>query len=202
MEPTAEIQRLLDLMPASGRMMTKIISKPQQPKVIDVPFPMPWNRERRIFINFDLWRQLTKPQRDLILLRSVSWVIAIRWFKPDLYQGLAAAGALASCQELLQADAIGASVASLLTALAIRQLWRSYRSSQAEIAADEAALRVACRRGYSETEAAKHLLTAIEALAQIEKRGNLNFIELIRVQNLKAIAGLSPVGVPDSIKQE
>lgn len=202
MEPTAEIQRLLDLMPASGRMMTKIISKPQQPKVIDIPFPLPWNRERGIFINFDLWRQLTKPQRDLILLRSVSWVIAIRWFKPDLYQGLAAAGGLATCLELLQADAIGASVASLLTALAIRQLWRGYRSSQAEIAADEAALRVALRRGYSETEAARHLLTAIEAIAQIERRGNLNFIELIRIQNLKALAGLSPVGVPDSIKQE
>ncbi len=202
MEPTTEIQRLLDLMPASGRMMAKIVSKPQQPKVIDVPFPLPWNRERPIFINFDLWRQLTKPQRDLLLLRSVSWTVAIRWFKPDLYQGLAVSGALGGFVELLQGDAVGVVVAGGLSAIAARQLWRSYRSSQAEIAADEAAIRVALRRGYSEAEAAGHLLAAIEAIAPIERRSSLNFIELIRSQNLRAIAGLSAVGVPDRVKQE
>lgn len=37
MEPTPEIRRLFDIMPASGRIMTKILSKPQQAKVIDVP---------------------------------------------------------------------------------------------------------------------------------------------------------------------
>lgn len=189
-------------MPASGRMMAKIVSKPQQPKVIDVPFPLPWNRERPIFINFDLWRQLTKPQRDLLLLRSVSWTVAIRWFKPDLYQGLAVSGALGGFVELLQGDAVGVVVAGGLSAIAARQLWRSYRSSQAEIAADEAAIRVALRRGYSEAEAAGHLLAAIEAIAPIERRSSLNFIELIRSQNLRAIAGLSAVGVPDRVKQE
>jgi hypothetical protein len=39
-------------------------------------------------------------------------------------------------------------------------------------------------------------------MANIEGRLSLNFTELIRCQNLRAIAGLSAVGVPESIKQE
>ncbi len=38
MEPNVEIRRLLDVMPASGRMTTKIVSKPEQAKVIDASF--------------------------------------------------------------------------------------------------------------------------------------------------------------------
>ncbi len=42
---------------------------------------------------------------------------------------------------------------------------------------------------------------AIEAVAQIEGR-SLDFNELIRCQNLKAISGISAVGVPDSVRQD
>ena len=53
-----EISHLLDLMPASGRMMTRIVSKPESTKVIETNFPLPWQRGvRPIQINFDLWRQ-------------------------------------------------------------------------------------------------------------------------------------------------
>jgi hypothetical protein len=38
-------------------------------------------------------------------------------------------------------------------------------------------------------------------VAQIEGR-SLDFNELIRCQNLKAIAGISAVGVPDSVRKE
>ncbi len=55
MEPKVEIRRLLDIMPASSRMTTKIVSKAEQSKVIDASFPLPWHRERPIYINFDLW---------------------------------------------------------------------------------------------------------------------------------------------------
>jgi hypothetical protein len=202
MEPTAEIRRLLDVMPASGRMMTKIVSKPEQAKVIDSPFPLPWNQERPIFINFDLWRRLSKPQRDLLLLRTVSWLTGVKWFKPDVYQGVVVAGLLGAMVELVQGDAVGVVVAGGLTGIALTRIWRTSRSSQSELNADEAAIRVAQRRGYTETEAAQHLLSAIEAVAQIEGRPSLNFTELIRCQNLRAIAGLSPVGVPDTLKQE
>ena len=202
MEPNAEIRRLLDVMPASGRMMTKIVSKPEQACVIDSPFPLPWSQERPIFINFDLWRRLAKPQRDLLLLRTVSWLIGVKWFKPDIYQGVVLTGLLGAMVELTQADAVGVVVAGGLMAIATTQIWRGSRSSQTQLNADEAALRVAQRRGYSQTEAAQHLLSAIEAVAQIEGRPSLNFTELIRCQNLRAIAGLSPVGIPEKIKKE
>ena len=72
------------------------------------------------------------------------------------------------------------------------RIWRSNRSSQVELNADEGAIRVALRRGCKEAEAAGHLLGAIEAVAQIEGR-SLDFNELIRCQNLKAISGISAV---------
>ncbi len=67
MEQNVEIRRLLDLMPASGRMMTKIVSKPEQRQIIDSPLPRPWQQQRQVYINFDLWRRLSKPQRDLFI---------------------------------------------------------------------------------------------------------------------------------------
>ena len=137
MEPTAEIRRLLDIMPASGRMMTKIISKPEQPKVIDSNFPLPWKQERPIAINFDLWRRLPVPQRDLLLLSQVSWLIGVKWFKPDIYQGVAVAGLLGSVVELVQQDVVGVVVAGGLSAIAVSRIWRTSRSSQSELDADE-----------------------------------------------------------------
>ena len=202
MEPTTEIRRLLDLMPASGRMMTKVVSKREQPQVITSPFPLPWQPERRILINFDLWSRLPQPQRDLLLLRTVGWLTAVKWFKPDIYQGVVLAGLLGAAVEIIQGDAVGTLVAGALSAIAGNRIWRTYRSAQSEVSADEAAIRVAQRRCYSETEAAKHLLSAIEAVAKIEGRSSLNFLELIRCQNLRAIAGLSPMGIPEIIKDQ
>ncbi|MBD1806968.1 DUF3318 domain-containing protein [Microcoleus sp. FACHB-SPT15] len=202
MNPEPEIRRLIELMPASGRMLTKIVSKPQQTAVIESPFPPPWSQERPIFINFDLWRRLPKPQRDLLLLRTVSWLVGIKWFKPDLYQGVVLAGMLGGIVELVQGDAVGVVVATGLGALAATQILRSTRSTESQLDADAGAIKIATRRGYTETEAAKHLLAGIESVAQVEGRSGLNFTELIRSQNLRAIAGLSPVGVPDTIKQE
>jgi Protein of unknown function (DUF3318) len=201
MNPEPEIRRLLDVMPASGRMTCKIINKPQQSTVIDCEFPLPWNRDRPIYINFDLWKLLSKSQRDLLLLRSVSFLGNFKWFKPDIYQGAALAGIVGTVVELLQGDAIGTAIAGGLTGLAMTRIWRDNRSSQIELDADEAAIRVAGRRGYSEAEAAKNLLSAIESVAQIEQRG-LDFNELIRCQNLRAISGISAVGVPDSVRKE
>ena len=202
MNPEPEIRRLIELMPASGRMLTKIVSKPQQSRVIESPFPVPWSQDRPIYINFDLWRRLPKPQRDLLLLRTVCWLLGIKWFKPDLYQGLSLAGLLGGIIELAQADAVGVVVAGSLSAIAATQVWRSTRSSQTELDADEGAIKVAIRRGYTETEAAQYLLAGIEAVAELEGRSGLAFTELIRSQNLKAIAGFSPVGVPEKVKQE
>ncbi|MFN6483810.1 MULTISPECIES: DUF3318 domain-containing protein [unclassified Nostoc] len=198
MEPNVEIRRLLDVMPASGRMTTKIVSKPEQAKVIDASFPQPWNQARPIYINFDLWRRLTKPQRDLLLLQMVSWLTGVKWFKPDIYQGMVLAGLLGGFWEAAQSDIVGVAVAGGLSAIAAFRIWRTNKSQESELNADAAAVKIAQRRGYSEAEAAQHLLSAIEAVAKIEGRSSFNFTELIRCQNLRAIAGLSPVGIPES----
>lgn len=197
-----EISHLLDLMPASGRMMTRIVSKPESSKVIETNFPLPWQRGvRPISINFDLWRQLSRSQRDLVLLRAVCVLTAVKWFKPDLDRVIALAGIIGLTVETLQTDAVGMAVAGGLTALAINRIWREKRSPQRELDADEAALKVAVRRGYTETEAAKSLLSAIETITEIEGRSSLNFNELLRCQNLKKLANLSFVGVPDQVRQ-
>ncbi len=201
MNPELEIRRLLDLMPASGRMLTKLVSKPEQSQVITSPFPLPWMRVRPIQINFDLWGDLKRPQRDMVLLHQVSRMTAVRWFKPDIYQGLTLVGALWTGAELLQGDVMGTLVAGTLAGLAGNQIWRSNNSARKELEADDLALEVAQRRGYEAPEAARHLATAIEAIAQLERR-SLTFMELVRCQNLRAIAGLSAVGVPQSIKRE
>jgi hypothetical protein len=185
MEPNVEIRRLLDIMPASGRMMTKLFSKPQQPKVIDASFPLPWNSQRPIYINFDLWSRLKTPQRDLLLLHTVCWLTGVRWYKPDIYQGVVVAGLLGGLVESSQGDPVGIIAAGGLTTLALIRIWRNNRSRESEINADDAAIRVAQRRGYSETEAAQHLSSAIEKVAEIEGRSTLSFTELVRIQNLR-----------------
>ncbi|MEH2358136.1 DUF3318 domain-containing protein [Nostoc sp.] len=198
MEPNVEIRRLLDVMPASGRMTTKLVSKPQQAKVIDASFPQPWNQARPIYINFDLWHHLTKPQRDLLLLQMVSWLTGVKWFKPDIYQGVVLAGLLGGSLEAVQSDVVGVAIAGGLSAIAAFRIWRTNKSQESQLNSDAAAIKIAQRRGYSQAEAAQHLLSAIEAVAKIEGRSSLNFSELIRCQNLRAIAGLSPVGMPES----
>jgi hypothetical protein len=202
MEPNFEIRRLLDVMPASGRMITKIVSKPEQPKVIDASFPLPWNQERPIYINFDLWFRLAKPQRDLLLLQTVSWLTEVKWFKPNIYQGVLLAGLLGGLIESTQSDVVGIAIAVGLSAIAGFRIWRINKSPELELNADAAAIRIAQRRGYSEVEAAEYLLSAIEEIAKIEGRSSLNFSELIRCQNLRAIAGLSPVGLPKSYTKQ
>ncbi|MBD2353479.1 DUF3318 domain-containing protein [Tolypothrix sp. FACHB-123] len=198
MEPSLEIRRLLDVMPASARMLTKITNKPEQPKVIDTSFPLPWNQERPIYINFDLWFRLSKSQRDLLLLQRVSWLTGVQWFKPNIYQGIVLLGLLGGLVESTQSDVVGVAIGVGLSAIAGFRLWRNHQSPEMELNADAAAIRIAGRRGYSEAEAASSLLSAIEAVAKIEGRTGLNFSELIRCQNLRAIAGLSPVGIPEN----
>jgi len=196
-----EIRRLMDVLPASGRMLTKLISKPEQRVVIDCPFPKPWMSERPIWINFELLRDLSPPERDMLVLRAVSWATGVRWLRPSWYQGLVLVGTLGVVIESVQADPVGIIAAGALSAIAGTQIWRENRSTQKELDADEAAIQVALRRGYTEQDAARHLMDAIKAVAEIENRRSLSFIELLRCQNLKAIAGLSSVPIPNQVKQ-
>lgn len=188
MDPNTEIRRLLDIVPASGRMTIKIISKPEQNQVISAEFPLPWIQSKPVYINFELWRQLKKPQRDLLILYHTSWLIGIKWIQPDIYQGAVLVGLLGGVIETLQGDIVGLVIASGLTITSGVKLWQNNKSQELQLKADKTAIAIAQNRGYSESEAAGHLLTAIETVAKLEGRLGLNFNELIRCQNLRAIA--------------
>jgi hypothetical protein len=106
---------------------------------------------------------------------------------------------LAGLVESADTDVVGVAIAGGLSAMALVRIWRNNKSSSSQLNADLAAIRIAQRRGYSETKAAEYLLSAIEDMANIEKNSTLDFDQLIRCQNLRAIAGLSSVGVPKSM---
>ncbi len=194
-----EVGRLLDLLPASSRMKLRVIPQPQQVEVIAVPFPWPWRTEWPVQINFQLWPQLTVSQRDLLFLRTDRWLRGIVWFRPGWSQGLMVAGSVAVAFQAVQADGVGVLVGAGLAGVALRQLLRNYRSPAYELQADEAAVALAQRRDYTETEAARALLEALEQQARLERRG-LTFNELVRSQNLRVLAGLSTVTVPSSYR--
>ncbi len=190
MNPEPEIRRLLDLMPASGRMHCKIVSRPLQPKVIHYNPALPWG-DRLIEVNFSLWSQLPRPSRDLLMLRAVAWFNLGQLIKLDLYQALAVAGLVGAVVEFIQLDPVGLIVAGGLSAFGGLQAWRNTRGLAIEVEADKEALRLAQRRGYGEDEAATALLAAINRVAELENRPTLDFEELVRSQNLKILAGES-----------
>ncbi len=189
-----EVTRLRDLMPASGRMRTRILLDDRLTTVIETPLPRPWQRSHPIRINWLLWQDLALPERDLLFLQAVCWQTAVAWIKWEPYQGLLAMGVVGSVFEGMQGDGIGTMVGLGLGAIAATQVWRSRQGAESQIAADEAAIRVAQRRGYGEREALGYLLAALERVPALEGRLAMNYTELLRVQNLRVqLQNLSPV---------
>lgn len=200
-DPNAEVNRLRELMPASGRMKTRLLLSDRQPALITAEFPRPWRATHAVTINLALWQQLSQPQRDLLFLREVCWVTQVNLLQPSWYQALAVGGLGSAIVELVQGDGVGLLAAAGVTALAGLQLWRSIQGPKAEIAADDKAVQVAQRRGYSKVEAATALIEAIEAVPVIAGRTGLGVTDLIRCQNLRTQAGLSKLSVPESYLQ-
>ena len=192
-----EIARLRDLLPASWRMTTSIKSKSEQPELIASSQILPWAKGSQIEINFRLWRQLVEAERDLLLLREISWRQQTKWLQVGIYQGVGAMAVIGGIVETVQGDVTGIAIAFLLGTIGINQILRGNKSSQVQILADNEAIAVAQKRGYGEAEAAKALLEAIPAAAKLSGRDKPEFTELIRCQNLKAIAGLSKTSIPD-----
>ncbi|MDB9493282.1 DUF3318 domain-containing protein [Spirulina major CS-329] len=185
-----EIRRLRELMPASGRMLITIAAAPQQPEAIAAPFPSPWRRDRfRITLNFARWLPLPQAQRDLLLLRAVTWQLQGRGVQVKGIHGLVALGVVGTGFEWVQHNAVGVVVAGGLTAIALRRAWRDYHGPERDLDADAAALQVAERRGYSLPAAAEHLYLGLEAIAAPHPNG----IELLRIQTLRAIAHRPPI---------
>ncbi len=186
MQLDTEINHLLDLMPASGRMYTKIISRTSQPKVIDYSFVRPWEKSARpVYINFELWQELSRSERDLLLLGVVSKLLKNRQFKPSLKMVIIAGGLLALVIEATQGNAFGMIASGALVTFVARRVWRRYPSSDPaqEIETDEETVATAIRRGYTGSLALRGLVGAIEKTAQLEER-SLNFIEQSRIRHL------------------
>jgi hypothetical protein len=196
--PNAEINRLRELMPASARMKTKLTLNDRQMDVIQAEFPVPWRQTHAVSMNLNLWQQLGLPERDLLFLRTVCWVTLANVLKPNWYQAMAGAGLVGGALELFQGDAIGVIAAGGVTALAAWQIWRGVKGPAIDIAADDKAVQVAQRRGYSQTDAAAALIRAIEAVPPLEGRRVLTVNELMRCQNLRVQTGLSEAPIPES----
>lgn len=194
-----EIARLRDLLPASWRMTTSIKSKPEQNEPIASSQILPWSKGVQVGINFRLWRQLPEAQRDLLLLHEISWRQKTKWLQAGAYQGIAVAALVGGIVEALQGDVTGMAIAILLGTIGINQILRKNKSSQIEVDADNEAIEIAQKRGYRDSEAAQALLEAIPAAARLIGRNTPEFTELIRCQNLRAIAGLSKTNIPDTV---
>jgi hypothetical protein len=179
-------------------MATRITCKSDCEGVISSTPLLPWAATSQITINPKFWMQLSVANRDLLLLREVSWRQQAKWFKPGTYQAIAVLSTIGGIVELVQGDTVGIAIGIMLTTIAVEQVRRKNRGTQIQIEADNEALRIAERRGYSEVAAAKGLLEAIQAVAKLERRSSMEFAELVRCQNLRAIAGLSSVNVPAS----
>jgi hypothetical protein len=192
-----EIARLRDLLPASWRMTTAIKSTPEQTTPISSLPILPWVKDTQIGINFRLWRQLPEAQRDLLLLHEISWRQQTKWLQTGVYQGVSALSFVGVIVEALQGDVTGIAIALLLGTIGINQILRKNKSSQIQVEADNEAIAVAQKRSYGEAEAARALLDAIPAAARLAGRNTPEFTELIRCQNLKAIAGLSKTTIPN-----
>lgn len=193
-DPSSEIYRLRELMPASGRMVVKIVDQPGAPTTIASDFPYPWKRSRPIAINFNRWQHLSRLQRDLLFLREVCWLTGMGWFQPQWQQGAMLLGAVITAFELAQGDGLGAMAAGAVVGGAGWQFWTQSRSPEREVQADRAAIAVAERRGYETIAAAKGLLTGIEAIAQLDGNSGLSFTEQVRCQTLRGI--LRPLNCP------
>ncbi len=193
-----EIARLRDLLPASWRMTTSIKSIPEQPEAISSLPILPWVKDTQIGINFRLWRQLPEAQRDLLLLHEISWRQQTKWLQAGVYQGVSALSLVGIIVEAVEGDVTGIAIALLLGTIGINQILRKNKSSQIQVAADQEAIAIAQKRNYGEAEAAKALLDAIPAAARLAGRNTPEFTELIRCQNLKAIAGLSKTPIPNT----
>ena len=194
-----EISRLRDLLPASWRMTTSIKSKPEQLEAISSSQILPWTKGVQIGINFRLWRQLAEAERDLLVLHNISWRLQTKWLQTGAYQGVAAMSLVGGIVEAVQGDVTVIAIAILLGTIGINQIVRGNKSSQVQVQADNEAIEIAQKRGYGEAEAARALLEAIPAAARLMGRNTPEFTELIRCQNLRAIAGLSKTPIPDGV---
>jgi len=185
----AEIDRLLDLLPASMRESVKILpASERQTVVIKGRRQMPWERQMRLFIKPYEWRQFTPLQRAGLFLHKVGYYSRAASRQIDFYLAIAALGGLSLIFEVVQQDPVGATVSGGLSGLALWQLRRDQTNDRRLLAADAYAVDRLVLRGVPRLQAVEALGQALHLEARLEGRSGNDLLDMLRYQNLKRLA--------------
>ncbi|MFQ3615035.1 MAG: DUF3318 domain-containing protein [Cyanobacteriota bacterium] len=185
----AEIERLLDLLPAGMRESVKILpASERQISVIKGRRQMPWERQMHLFIKPYEWRQFTPVQRAGLFLHKVGYYSRAVSRQIDFYLALAALGGLSLIFEAVQQDPVGATVSGGLSGLALWQLRRDQTNDRRLLAADAYAVDRMVLRGIPRLQAVEALGQALHVEARLEGRSGNELLDMLRYQNLKRLA--------------
>ena len=186
---SAEILRLKELLPASGREKIEILpASLNQLEVIRGSRLLPWQRRLKIYIKAYEWGQLTPNQRSSIFLHKVGYHSPALTRTLDFYAALIGLGGISMVVEGMQRDPVGITVAGGLGGLAIWQLVRDRASDRRLLAADSYAIDRLVLRGLPRIQAVEALGQALNIEARLEGRTGNELQDVLRYQNLKRLA--------------
>jgi hypothetical protein len=185
----AEVERLLDLLPASQRSSVEISAAPErQLQVIRGQRPFLWRQKMRIFIKPYEWKQFTPNQRASLFLHKVGYYGRAVSRQLDFYIAVSALGGLSLVFEALQQDPVGITVSGGLSGLALWQWRRDQTNDRRLLAADAYAVDRLVLRGMPRLQAVEALGQALHVEARLEGRSGNEFLDVLRYQNLKRLA--------------
>lgn len=184
-----EVDRLLDLLPASMRDHVQILIAPDsQRSVIKGRRQLPWQRQMRLYIKPYEWQQFTPNQRASLFLHKVGYYSRNNSRQLDFYMAIVALGGLSLVFEAAQQDPVGVTVSGGLSGLALWQLRRDQTSDRRLLAADAYAVDRLVLRGVPRLQAVEALGQALHVEARLEGRSGNDLLDVLRYQNLKRLA--------------
>lgn len=185
----AEVERLLDLLPATLRAAVDIFPAPEtQTLVIKGQRQFLWRRRMRLFIKPYEWQQFTPNQRAGIFLHKVGYYSRTVSRQIDFYLAISALGGLSMAFEIFQQDPVGITVAGGLSGFALWQLRRDQTNDRRLLAADAYAVDRLVLRGVPRVQAVEALGQALHVEARLEGRSGNELLDVLRYQNLKRLA--------------
>ncbi len=185
----AEIDRLLDLLPAGMRSSVQILpATERQTAIIRGQRQFLWRRKVKLFIKPYEWQQFTPNQRSSLFLHKVGYYSRNLSRQLDFYLALTALGAMSLVFESVQQDPVGITVSGGLSGLALWQLRRDQSSDRRLLAADAYAVDRLVLRGMARLQAVEALGQALHVEARLEGRSGNDLLDVLRYQNLKRLA--------------
>lgn len=185
----AEIERLLDLLPATIRGSVLIMpAHERQTSVIKGQRQFLWRRKLKLFIKPYEWQQFTPTQRSSLFLHKVGYYSRTISRQLDFYLALTALGAMSLVFETVQQDPVGMTVSGGLSSLAVWQLRQGQTNDRRLLAADAYAVDRMVLRGMGRLQAVEALGQALHVEARLEGRSGNELLDVLRYQNLKRLA--------------